>query len=815
LLPLTFFLLNKQQTLFKNQQQMKKSLVFIAFSFIFALNDAFSQADAWRTFISDFSTGANVTLPNAPVCNAINNGALQMKHNSFGYFSNFEFNSPICVTNNFIFEYRLRNAPQYGGHAAYDIGFGLTMPQGEISSSMMSNDIQGLPWTFFSVNGQRQSGLPFLVRNFNEYSTVKIKCFNNVVSFFHNDTLLLSLPYLGQICTISQLKFWFKGSGSIDWIKVTNLDDNKIAYFEDFLGCNNIQSPDATACQIPTVNITANAPCEGDTLRITTTTNRAALFEWAGPNGFSSTQPQVVIPKTDLSAGGTYSLKTRFNVCQIVDQTINVRIRPTPKVNLGKDTIYCEPKILTLSAGAIGNTYSWNNNTSNPDIIIRESGIYAVTVTATEGCITTDTVRIDMPQKVLQTNLTLVNPTCFAQCNGSINATTTGGFGTPYNYLWTTKSTQNLCAGSYKMTVTDAKGCLLTANTTLTEPAKMVVKAVATTQFNGFNVSCFDAKNGAATASATGGNGNFLYKWRTTSALDSAAISGLKAGVYKVIVTDEKGCQDSAGVTLTAPTAIKMAYQTSNIRCFGEKNGAVTLSGVTGGIKPYTVKFGQKTVGDTALRFDNLGAGIYALQVTDGNQCLLSDSVQLTEPPKMVAFTTSDTLIHFGDDVPIFAGLLAPSVLNSIKWTSTRDSINLVCDNCTMTKASPRWTTIFRAVMTDNFGCTLKKDIIVKVDKNRKIFAPTAFSPNEDGQNDRFGIFGGSGTRRILYIKVFNRWGSQIFTCLNPMMHDDSAGWDGRYNGQLLGSDVFIWIAEIEFEDGEREIFKGDVALMR
>lgn len=811
--PIFFFTNNKR--FLKPIQQMKKSFILITFLGLSFLSNGFSQASAWTAYVSDFSTGTNLRLPDAPVCSYINGGALRLPHNTNSYFTNFEFNSSICVTNNFTFEYRVRNAPQYGGQAAYDVGFGLTMPQGEISASMMSNDLGGLPWTFLSVNGQRRSNLPFLVRNLDEYSVVKIQCSNNIASFFHNDTLLLSLPYIGQICTISQLKFWFKGSGSIDWIKIVNLDDFKVAYFEDFNGCNNIQSPDATACQMPTVNITANTPCEGDTLRITTTTNRAASFEWAGPNGFSSIEPQVVIPKTDLSAGGTYSLKTRFNVCQSVNQNINVRIKAAPKISLGKDTTFCEPKTLILTAGIAGNIYKWNDGTLNPSLTIRESGTYAVTATSTEGCVVADTVQIDIPISTLQTNLTVVNPTCFAQCNGSLAASATGGFGAPYAYTWTTNTTENLCAGNYKLTVTDTKGCKIKSDVTLTEPPKMIVKTLVTTQFNGFNVSCHDSSNGAATASTIGGNGNISYKWQTTPTVDSSAISGLKAGAYTVIVTDEKECKDSGLVVLTAPTAINLAYEAQNIRCYGEKNGAVALKSVTGGVKPFTIKFGQNTVGDSMARFENLAAGVYALRVTDGNKCQLTDSVSLTQPPKMIPLTTADTLIHFGDDVSIFAGLLPPSVLGGIKWSASRDSVGLTCDNCGITSASPRVTTIFHALMQDTFGCFLKKDIIVQVDKNRKIFAPTAFSPNEDGQNDRFGIFGGSGTRRILSMKVFNRWGNMIFACQNPTMYNDSDGWDGKYNGLALPSDVYVWIAEIEFEDGEREILKGDFALMR
>ena len=795
---------------------MCKSPILIIFLCFSTILSSFGQFSAWHAYVSDFSTGTNLQIPDAPVCSYINNGALRLPYNTSSYFTNFEFDSPICVTNNFTFEYRVRNAPQYGGQAAFDVGLALTLPQGELSASLMSNDMGGLPWTFISVNGQRRSSLPFLVRNLNEYSVIKIKCVNNIASFYQADTLLLSLPYQGQICTISKLDFWFKGSGSIDWIKVTNLDDNKIVYFEEFTNCNAIQSPDATACQIPTVNINANSPCAGDTLRITPTTNRAATFEWAGPNGFSSTASQVVIPRTDLSTGGTYSLKTRFNACQSANQTVNVRIRPTPSVNLGKDTLYCEPKNLTLTAGTSGNAYVWSDGTTNPNLNIRQSGVYAVTVTSTEGCAVTDTVKIDMPQTVLSTNLTVVNPTCFAQCNGSIAALTTGGFGAPYTYKWTAATTQTLCAGNYKLTLTDAKGCKLLSETTLTEPSKLVAKATsAPPQYNGYHLRCFDSNNGTATATAAGGNGNFSYQWQTIPRLDSANISNLKAGIYKVIVIDEKGCKDSSSVTLTAPTTLKMASEIKNIRCFGEKNGIVTLKGVSGGVKPYIVMFGEKTVSDSFARFEKLAAGVYALQVSDNNQCFIADSIRLTEPPKMVPANTKDTLIHYGDDISLYAGLLPPSVLTGVKWSASRDSVVFTCTDCGITTASPLKTTIFHALLTDSFGCTLRKDIIVQVDKNRKIFAPSAFSPNEDGNNDRFGVFGGKGTRRVLNVKVFNRWGSLIFARQNPSMHDDSDGWDGTYKGQLLQSDVYVWIAQIEFEDGETEMFQGDVALMR
>jgi gliding motility-associated-like protein len=160
--------------------------------------------------------------------------------------------------------------------------------------------------------------------------------------------------------------------------------------------------------------------------------------------------------------------------------------------------------------------------------------------------------------------------------------------------------------------------------------------------------------------------------------------------------------------------------------------------------------------------------------------------------------------------------LAAPAVISSIKWSANRDSIDLKCTTCPQTVAAPRVTTLFRVTMVDSFGCSLKREIVVHVDKNRKIFAPTAFSPNNDGANDNFHIYGGSGTRRILTFKIFNRWGTMMYQRTNmPPLDALNNGWDGQFQGREASNDTYIWFAEIEFEDGETEVFKGDVALLR
>ena len=105
------------------------------------------------------------------------------------------------------------------------------------------------------------------------------------------------------------------------------------------------------------------------------------------------------------------------------------------------------------------------------------------------------------------------NVSCNGGSDGSITATGVGGT-TPYTYAWSNGGTNptinNLFAGTYTVTVTDALGCVATntPSRTITEPTAVVASAVVDN-----NVSCNGANDGGATASATGGTTPYTYAW--------------------------------------------------------------------------------------------------------------------------------------------------------------------------------------------------------------------------------------------------------------------------------------------------------------
>jgi gliding motility-associated-like protein len=805
---------------------MKKRFLTLV-SCLFLAAQLVAQASAWNCYVDDFTTGTYRRLPDHPTCDYIQNGILGLPPQRAGgtqYFVQYKYNAPFCLSENFEFQIRTKNTQIEGGIPSFDIGFGLETDLGKFGCTLMSNDPIGQPFTFITVANQRVlENSPLLVRDLRQFSLLTIKLNNHILTLSHDNVIVYSTPFAGNICTANGFYVYFKGSGYVDFIKINNLDNNTAIYDENFTSCNNLAA--AKACNPPSVTAIAPSICAGDTLKITSTVSnntsaRAAQFEWSGPNGFAAAQPNIVLPKANTSKGGTYFLKTTFNACQIVNTSVTATVNPLPNVNLGKDTTVCYAPNLTLNAG-IGSTFKWQDSTINRTFLARQTGTYAVTVTSVDGCRAADTIQVDIAPSRINPTFAMVKPTCFGLCNGSINVTAAGGFGAPYGYKWgnisaITPSLTGLCAKDYTITVTDSKGCVATNLLSLSQPAKALVMAKIDSNFNGFALRCVGDKNGSVTASAVGGTGEFSYKWLTTPVQDSATARNLSAGSYQVIAKDGNGCTDTTTAILTQPKALSADFQVQNIRCFGEKNGSVTLRQISGGVKPYSIYFNDKTATGTSETFLNLTGGVYPLEINDANKCQTRYDLTVVEPAKLQAVTTADTLIHFGDAVPLFAGLKEPAVISSIKWSANRDSIDFKCMTCPQTSAAPRLTTLFRVVLVDSFGCSLKREIVVHVDKKRKIFAPTAFSPNNDGQNDNFGLYAGAGLRKILTFKIFNRWGTMMYQRTNmPTMDTLNTGWDGSFNGSEASTDTYIWIAEIEFEDGETEIFKGDVALLR
>jgi gliding motility-associated-like protein len=116
----------------------------------------------------------------------------------------------------------------------------------------------------------------------------------------------------------------------------------------------------------------------------------------------------------------------------------------------------------------------------------------------------------------------------------------------------------------------------------------------------------------------------------------------------------------------------------------------------------------------------------------------------------------------------------------------------------------------YKVLVSNVSGCADSAFITVKIFKvPAQVFVPTAFTPNKDGTNDLFRPIA-VGITRILYFRVFNRWGQLVFSTT-----ENGAGWDGKIKGQEQGTDVFVWVVKAIDFTGKDFFAKGTVTLIR
>ncbi|MBN8677212.1 MAG: gliding motility-associated C-terminal domain-containing protein [Chitinophagales bacterium] len=345
----------------------------------------------------------------------------------------------------------------------------------------------------------------------------------------------------------------------------------------------------------------------------------------------------------------------------------------------------------------------------------------------------------------------------------------------------------------------------------------VVADQVAPTALAGSPVSldCAGAP-GILSGSANGGSG-LQFAWSTSdgnlvSGVNTASAVVDQPGVYQLLVTNpNNGCTDSDLVTVDAGTPV-ITLALTQPSCLVE-TGTILVEGLTGISAPVSYVLNQASP-VAQNQFAGLEPGNYDILVTGANGCTVTADAVL-EPPTLLEITLDpQATVVLGYEYQLDAQLnISPSDIASVQWTPEAD---LDCATCLNPLASPLTNTEYRLLVVSNQGCTAEAALQLRVDKTRHIYAPNIFSPNEDGENDLFRIFGDPvNVVRIRSLQVFSRWGEQVYQLDEALPADTETGWDGTLRGQPLNPGVFVWQAVVEYIDGQSVFFKGDVTLLR
>lgn len=467
----------------------------------------------------------------------------------------------------------------------------------------------------------------------------------------------------------------------------------------------------------------------------------------------------------------------------------------------------CDGSITTaVTGGTMPYTYNWSAGQSNNETIADLCvGSYELEVVDDNACMATLTTDINEPEEFIATASIVQEVSCFQGDDGTLLVQNNGN---AVAWNWdngggNADTAENLSAGTYFVTVTNGDGCLDTTSIVMTEPNAPLLTSIEELM----PISCFESNDGQLTTNTTGPFASLSYDWSNQET--TASISNLPIGNYNVIVTNEKGCEATANYVLDQPTEIIGETFPIDINCVdGPSAGLITIENVSGGTPNYTFGLEDNVLGDSPM-VENLTAGTYQVVVRDAAGCELILPTTILPPPEIFTTLGPDKEdAKLGDEIPLEA------ITNSTNAIFTWSHADTLLTGTALVQ--PLETTIYHVSVLDTLThCTAEDWIRVFVDQNSRVYAPNIFSPNEDGRNDNFFLFGGSDVVNIASLRIFARNGHMVYEQTNLATTDFERGWDGRVNGELMNSGVFVYVAEIVFLDGRTEIVKGDVMLMR
>jgi gliding motility-associated-like protein len=386
-------------------------------------------------------------------------------------------------------------------------------------------------------------------------------------------------------------------------------------------GCSTVANVTVSSGGALTLNVNPqNATCFGSASgsAAASTTGGVAPYTYAWSNGGAGASVSGLsagsysVTVTDASG---CSATQSFNIAQptALNATVNVA-PPTCSSVTGSAS-------LSVSGGTAPYTYAWSSGSTAASVSGLANGSYSVVVNDNNGCSLTRNFSINIPPALTATlNATAIS--CSGAANGSASLSASGGT-PPYTYAWsngaTTAAVGNLPPGAISVTLTDAAGCTITRNTTITQPSPLQLNLNVT------QPSC-STPSGSISANVSGGTSPYTYSW--SSGQSTAALSGLSAGSYTLAVSDANGCQVSQTGTLNLVNGITVSINSSNLTCFGAANGSATAV-VSGGGAPYTYAWSS---GQTTPIVNGLNAGVYTVTATNSNGCSASASTTLTQP---------------------------------------------------------------------------------------------------------------------------------------------------------------------------------------
>ncbi len=211
-----------------------------------------------------------------------------------------------------------------------------------------------------------------------------------------------------------------------------------------------------------------------------------------------------------------------------------------------------------VTGGTTPYEYNWSDGSTGLNLNNVVEGDYTFYVVDAQGCTNSFTATITSSSNISAV-ANVKDVRCYNESNGEIQVTILSG-NAPFTYEWSNgdsaPTSDSLAAGDYSVLVSDAFGCETTLNVTVDQPDSLYVTLSNSVYTSGDNVSVHGGNDGYLNSQVYGGVSPYDFTWSNGETTQN--ISGLTAGTYSLIVTDNNGCVAYASTRLTQPDLLAM-----------------------------------------------------------------------------------------------------------------------------------------------------------------------------------------------------------------------------------------------------------------
>ena len=363
--------------------------------------------------------------------------------------------------------------------------------------------------------------------------------------------------------------------------------------------------------------------------------------------------------------------------------------------------------VTNISGGVAPYTVSWSHSSWTVDSVGTTIhnlwvDLFNVTITDATGCSKDTTITIEDNSNLTIAIDSVDNVSCNGLCNGKAYVSAQNGT-SPYTFSWSNgdagQSSENLCEGSYTVTVVDKNTCSRVKNIDISEPEILEDSIV-------FNNPIVCASDTVADLSviAKGGTRPYVYLWKDASdkvvSTDSSA-NNLKAGTYYLTVTDLNNCQTTDSVKFIHPTPMVITLSNGKTHCPEDSSGWAKVN-VTGGVLPYTYHWTIVGNSDSVLvngntdSISNLTVNLYKIDIIDSLGCTHTDTVEIQDDSGIdynINVLNNITCIGRCDGSAVVEGMAGGTSPYTFLWgngetTQTANSLCIGATTITVTDAA-------------------------------------------------------------------------------------------------------------------------------